>query len=137
MDAPEPSRYTHVAWAELECLHSFRYLGPSGVIRASHRELDLELSRDHQPILLHRNPQPIEPKKVVRLNIQIWLANMAFEAGESLLLKVSGHDMRLADFASLAGCTDTGNKGRHVVHCGGRDSESKLVLPFVELTTDV
>lgn len=41
------------------------------------------------------------------------------EAGEKLVLRVSGHDMRLGEFPPLRGAFSSGNNGKHVLHVRG------------------
>lgn len=108
-----------------------KYLGPQGILRASHRGLDPELSKPSHLVLSHREINKVPPGNVVKLEIPIWPCGMAFEAGERLVLKISGHDMRLAEFTGLAGKFRSGNKGVHKVYCGEGGWQSQLVIPVV------
>lgn len=111
-----------------------RYLGPSGALRASYRALDASLSTPEFPEHDYTVRRPLaDPRgEVVELDIGLWQTGMAFEAGESLLLKVSGHPMTLAEFPVLRGQEGTENRGRHVVHVGP-DVPSALVVPLIQL----
>ncbi|KAJ5714362.1 Alpha/Beta hydrolase protein [Penicillium malachiteum] len=115
---------------EVDDINVLKYLGPTGVLRASHRALDTHLSKPHWPMHDHANPRKITPGQVVRVEIGIWPAAIQFEAGEGISLKVSGHQMILAEFAPLRGLFKNGNKGRHVVHFGG-DFASHILIPTV------
>ncbi|KAJ5758395.1 Alpha/Beta hydrolase protein, partial [Penicillium odoratum] len=86
---------------EVDDINTLKYLGPTGVLRASHRTLDKRLSKPHWPMHDHANTRPIVPGEVVRLEIGIWPAAIQFEAGEGIALKVSGHHMTLAEFVPL------------------------------------
>ncbi|KIW99562.1 uncharacterized protein Z518_11301 [Rhinocladiella mackenziei CBS 650.93] len=110
-----------------------KYLGPTGIIRASHRQLDPKLSKAHHPVLSHKTLQKVGPGEVVELQIAIWPCGIAFDAGESLILKISGHDMRLAEFPPLYGSFKSGNKGSHRIYCGEGGYQSELVIPTVNL----
>jgi uncharacterized protein len=118
---------------EVPNLNVLKYLGPTGIIRASHRELDEALSKPHHPVLSHRKEDKVKPGEVVRLEVPIWPCGMAFEAGEKLVLKVSGHDMRFAEFPPLYGSFRSGNKGTHKIYCGERGFNSELIIPIVNL----
>lgn len=106
------------------------YLGPTGILRASHRKLDVMLSKPHWPAHDHSREELIEPGDIVKLEIGIWAGAIQFEAGEQLVLKIAGHHMALAEFEPLRGKFDTGNKGRHVVHFGS-EYVSHLSIPIV------
>ncbi|KAJ5653048.1 hypothetical protein N7490_000051 [Penicillium lividum] len=118
--------------AEVQTVNTLKYLGPTGVLRASHRALDPILSKPHWPAHDHSKLDLIPPGDIVKLEIGIWPAAIQFEPGEQLVLKVSGHHMTLAEFEPLRGGFVTGNKGRQVLHFGG-DYESKLEIPCVPI----
>jgi uncharacterized protein len=108
------------------------YLGPTGHLRASHRALDSELSKPHWPVHTHAKEEKIPPGEIVRLDIGVWPGGMIFSEGESLVLKISGHWMTLAEYPHLRGAAKTINKGEHFLHVGG-DTSSCIMLPLVEI----
>jgi hypothetical protein len=57
---------------------------------------------------------------------------MIFEKVESLVLKLSGHPMTLAEFPSLRGQFKARNSGVHNVHMRGAKG-SHIIVPFVDL----
>ncbi|KAJ9615768.1 hypothetical protein H2200_001845 [Cladophialophora chaetospira] len=116
--------------AEVETINSLKYIGPSGVLRASHRAIDPKLSKPHWPAHDHTREEKIPAGQVVKLEIGIWPAAIQFEAGEKLVFRIAGHQMVLAEFPPLRGQFKTGNKGRHVLHVGG-EYDSHIVVPFV------
>jgi uncharacterized protein len=118
--------------SEVELINTLQYMGPSGVLRASHRRLDPELSRPHWPAHDHTREDKVPAGTVVKLEIGLWPAAIQFEAGESLSLRIAGHSMVLAEFVPIRGAFLTANAGKHVVHFGG-EYESKLIVPFVEI----
>lgn len=107
-----------------------KYIGPSGVLRASHRAIDLKLSKPHWHIHDHTREAKIVPGEIVKLEIMLWPAAIGFEAGEKLIFRVAGHQMTLAEFPELRGGFTTLNQGRHFVHVGGQ-YESRVEIPFV------
>lgn len=102
------------------------YAGPVGILRASHREIDLSKSmHENWPFHPHEREQKVPPGQIVKLEIGIWAMGIEYEAGESLRVQISGVNQGMhfstEDF--------TNNKGRHVVHLGG-DYSSHVILPF-------
>lgn len=114
-----PLRDLQLQASEVVSTNTNKYLGPSGILRASHREIDLELSKPHWPLHSHLKEQKIPPGTVVKLEIGIWPSGIVFQPGERLIFKIAGHHMTLAEFEPLRGGFMTGNKGTHVVHMGG------------------
>ncbi|TKA23742.1 hypothetical protein B0A54_17914 [Friedmanniomyces endolithicus] len=108
------------------------YLGPHGQIRASHRAIDEELSKPHYIQHKHLQEEKIPPGTVVEVATSVWPGGIVFNEGESLVFKVSGHPMTLAEFSTLRGCFVTRNKGRNQIHCGG-EKGSYIDVPFVEM----
>jgi len=120
-----------MAAEEVESLNTLKYLGPTGILRASHRELDSKLSKLHSPVPAHTNSEKVPPGNVVSLTIGLWPTGMVFEKGEKLVLKIAGHPLVLAEFPPLRGAFKAGNVGRHVVYFGGRH-DSHIVIPLVD-----
>ncbi|KAF2647739.1 alpha/beta-hydrolase [Lophiostoma macrostomum CBS 122681] len=107
-----------------------KYYGPNGSLRASHAVTKIDSTKnDSWPIYKHDRQEKIEPGKVVGLEIPIWPAGMAFDAGESLAIKISGHYMSPLEVDGLNGKTRTENKGRHNLHYGG-EQESYIQVPL-------
>lgn len=117
---------------EVEAINPLKYLGPPGILRASHRDIDRERSKPHWPFYPHTTKKLVSSGEVVRLEIGIWPTAIRFEAGEKLVLKVSGHNMSLAEFPLLRGKAVNCNKGAHNVFVGP-EGLSSLTIPIVEL----
>lgn len=115
---------------DVQTVNTLKYLGPTGILRASHREIDPTLSKPHWLAHNHKKVDLIPPGKTVKLEIGIWPSAIQFEPNEQLILKIAGHHMTLAEFEPLRGEFVTGNKGRQVLHFG-RDYESKLEIPII------
>ncbi|KAL2208044.1 alpha/beta-hydrolase [Sarocladium strictum] len=112
--------------SEVPSINPLKYLGPQGMLRASQRAVSQDLSKASKTWkTLAQDREEFVPKgEVVRLEIQLWPAGLAFEAGEQLALKVSGHNMVLPEFEVMppyANC----NKGEHIIQTGG-DKASHL-----------
>jgi predicted acyl esterase len=118
--------------ADVALVMALQYLGPQGVLRASHRALDPVLSKPDWPAHDHTREEKVPLGEIVRLEIWIWPAAVQFEAGEKMVVRVSGHDMRLAEFEQLRGKFVTGNQGRHTLHIGG-EYASFVEVPVVKV----
>jgi len=115
---------------KVPAVNTLRYVGPTGMLRASRRAQDPVLSKPHAPQLSFGAPEPVSPGEVTKLEIGIWAGGIIFEKGEKLVLKVSGHPMTLAEFDILWGSYQPANRGEHVVHFGG-EYPSRLELPLL------
>ena len=109
-----------------------KYLGPNGMIRASRREIDQEISVPNFPRVSLREEETLSGGSVIKLDNGTWLTDIVFDAGEKLVLKIAGHPMVLAEFLHLCGSYEATNRGKHSVHFGGQ-YESYIDVPFVEL----
>ncbi|MBI3915871.1 MAG: CocE/NonD family hydrolase [Betaproteobacteria bacterium] len=63
-----------------------------GWLRASHRKLDSALSLPYRPYHTHDEKQPLEPGKVVALDIEIWPTCIVVPAGYRIALTIRGKD---------------------------------------------
>jgi hypothetical protein len=110
-----------------------KYLGPLGMLRASHREIDPVKSTDYLPYHPHQKAEYVTPGEVVGLDIGIWPMGIVFEKGEGLRVHLSGRDMRLPEWDNphVAHMEPQFNIGRHNVHVGGKYAESYLLIPKV------
>lgn len=118
--------------SEVETVNCLKYLGPTGILRASHRKLDSHLSKPYWPVHTHDREERVEPGEIVRLEIGLWPTGIVFDAGEKLVLKIAGHHMALAEFVPLRGAFKAGNKGRHNVHMGP-EHQSQVIFPIVHM----
>lgn len=117
---------------EVPAVNTLRYVGPTGMLRASRRAQDPVLSKPHAPQLAFGPPEPVLSGEVMKLEIGIWAGGMVFEKGEKLVLKVSGHPMALAEFDILWGSYQPDNRGDHSVHFGG-EYQSRLEIPLLDV----
>jgi predicted acyl esterase len=63
-----------------------------GWLRASHRKLDPALSRPYRPYHAHDERQPLVPRRVYELDVEIWPTSIVAPAGYRLALTVRGRD---------------------------------------------
>lgn len=117
---------------DVESINPLKYLGPPGGLRASHAALDQALSTPSWPEHDYSSRTPVPKGKIVKLEIGIWQTGIVFDAGEKLILKVSGHNMTLAEFPPLRGQIPNANVGQHLIHCGGAN-QSRLIVFLVEI----
>lgn len=68
-----------------------------GWLRASHREKDDARSTPLRPYYTHTNPQPIEPGKIYKYEVEIWPAAHAFRKGHRIRLDISNGDTMITD----------------------------------------
>jgi predicted acyl esterase len=109
-----------------------------GWLRASHRELDEQRSTPFQPWLKHQRVLKVTPGETVPVEIEIWPTSVFFREGESLQLTVQGGDFSYTKSNPLpvehgripVRHTRTINRGRHVIHSGGR-FDSHLLVPAI------
>jgi predicted acyl esterase len=108
------------------------YVGPVGMLRASHRAIDKSKSMHPQyPFHPHEREDKVPRGTVVELEIGMWAMGVEYEAGESLQVQILGGNPSIAAFKPLASKPRNGaNVGMHDVHFGGR-TPSRIVLPFL------
>ncbi|KAJ1561336.1 hypothetical protein HK405_004206, partial [Cladochytrium tenue] len=108
------------------------YSGPQGALRASHR-VSMDPSRksaDGQEIYYgHDRQELIAPGTPVELEISLYPMGIVFAPGEGIMLRVASHEFD-DEMVELRPGT-VGEKGWHVVHSGGPQFNSLVVLPVV------
>ena len=72
-----------------------------GWLRASHRELDPQLTRDWRPYHTHRRVQKLTPGEPVELDIELWPTSIVVPAGCRIALSVRGRDYLYAEKTGL------------------------------------
>lgn len=77
-----------------------KYLGPQGMLRASHSVSrdDTKTSCNGQLIhYQHDRAEKIPRSTIVPLDITLWPLGMVFDKGEGIVLRIAGHDMALPE----------------------------------------
>jgi len=93
-----------------------------GILQASHRKLDPELSTAYRPYHTHDEEQKLTPGEIVPIEVEIWATSMVFEEGDRIRLDVNAHDGGHY-FAAY-------NLEDNSIYTGG-DRASYVLLPFV------
>ena len=63
-----------------------------GWLRASHRELDPELSLPYRPYHKHTRRLWLKPGEIVKVDVEIWPTSMVFKKGHRIRLDVQPRD---------------------------------------------
>jgi predicted acyl esterase len=98
-----------------------------GWLRVSHRALDPLRSRPSRPYHSHDRLEKVLSNEIVQVDIEILSSSTWFEAGSRLEVVILGRDA--AKYPALRHGRVL-NRGRHVIHCGGR-FDSHLLVPLV------
>jgi predicted acyl esterase len=102
-----------------------------GWLRVSHRELDEEKSTPYQPVHKHRKELKLKSGEVVPVEIEIWPSSTLFDHGERLRVVVQGSDIyTFPQERHTNQHTDTVNRGKHIIHAGGK-YDSHLLVPVI------
>ena len=114
-------------------LNIFKYLGPNGRLRASHRKMsaDPNLTEEQTAMLApavawhpHDSEEKIPPGQIVCLDIPLWPSGIIFETGESIRLEIKGHEVTLPELPELHRISKNINRGRHIIHTGSQNPSS-------------
>lgn len=107
-----------------------------GFLRTSRRELDQSKSSPWQPYHTHaRDLPPLKAGEVVPVDIEILPTSCRFRPGERLQVCIAGSDYgKYPTNIPVSRHPKNINKGRHVVHFGGKYNSGLLlpVLPPIE-----
>ena len=65
-----------------------------GWLRASHRELDPQLSLPYRPYHRHQRRQYLKPGEIVEVQVEIWPTSMVFAKGHRLRVDIQPRDRK-------------------------------------------
>ena len=108
----------------------YKYTGPDGRLRVSHRRLDGEKSTFERPYHDHRTQEKLQQGQIVPVEIELWPTSMRWHEGQTLLLTVAGFDDCPYPPGDRPRCRPD-NHGMHTVYTGGT-YDSYLLIPEVE-----
>ena len=103
-----------------------------GWLRASHRELDAELSLPYRPYHKHTRRLYLKPGEIVQVHVEIWPTSMVFKKGDRIRLDVQPRD-GVGSQSYMHYHADY-NTGTNTIHAGG-EYESYLLLPVIPAKT--
>ena len=101
-----------------------------GWLRASHRELDPELTRPYRPYHKHTRRLYLEPGEIVKVDVEIWPTSMVFKKGHRIRLDIQPRD-GFGSQSYMHYHADY-NTGTNTIHAGG-EYESYLLLPVIPM----
>ncbi|KAB8271712.1 alpha/beta-hydrolase [Aspergillus minisclerotigenes] len=122
----------------------FRYVGPNGRLRASHRACGEEpgITQQEQRLLSegyvwhpHDREERLVTDQIVKLNIGLWAGGMLFDAGEAMRLDILGSSPLVPEYEGLEDTVTNPNAGWHVIHTGG-EYASKLRVALSGITEE-
>lgn len=99
-----------------------------GWLRASHRELDPELTLPYRPYHRHRRRLYLRPGEIVEVQVEIWPTSMVFRKGHRIRLDIQPRD-GVGSQGYMHYHADY-NTGTNTIHAGGK-YESYLLLPVI------
>ena len=100
-----------------------------GWLRASHREKDEARSTEWRPYYTHSDPQPIDPGRVYRYDIEVNPASYLFQKGHRIRLEIVNGDSPLTD-AIFTHQYMYYKVGKDTFH-HSKKYPSRLILPLV------
>jgi hypothetical protein len=103
-----------------------------GWLRASHRELDAELSLPYRPYHKHTRRLYLKPGEIVQVHVEIWPTSMVFRKGDRIRLDVQPRD-GVGSQSYMHYHADY-NTGTNTIHAGS-EYESYLLLPVIPART--
>jgi hypothetical protein len=104
-----------------------KYKGSNGRLRVSMRHLDEANSTDAMPVHSFDRVEKLAPGQIACVDIDLFPVGLALYPGEQLRLVISGHHV-LGGVMPGADNVPSKNRGRHVIHTGGRNA-SYLQIP--------
>lgn len=107
------------------------WAGAKGRLRVSHREVDQARSTPAEPFLVHRMEERLSPGEIVPVVVSLGALGMRWHRRQRLRLAVAGFDLTPLPIPGVAP-PELRNRGRHVIHCGGR-YDSRLLLPVLPM----
>jgi uncharacterized protein len=100
-----------------------------GWLKGSHRQKDDARSTPYRPYYTHEDPQPIEPGKIYRFDIEVWSTSSRFLKGHRLRIDLANGDSNAFDFGGHYYGLKLGNDT--IYH--DADHASHIVLPVIPL----
>jgi uncharacterized protein len=96
-----------------------KYKGSNGRLRVSMRHLDEAASSDDVPVHSFDRVEKLAPGAIVPVDIDMFPVGLLLHPGEQLRLVINGYNL-LGGVMPNRGTVVPENKGRHLIHTGGR-----------------
>ena len=114
----------------IECMDA-PYRGAWAFARCTHRKLDPKYSTKYQPVLAHREYEPMEEGQVYPIDIEFYPHSRIWHEGETLRVQLAGRFIKTEWFhdGNMNHQVDNGD-GLHVIHTGGQ-YDSYLRIPTI------
>jgi predicted acyl esterase len=104
-----------------------------GWLKASHRELDPERTREDRPWHTHANPQPLPIGRPTFVSVEIWPTSMTLGVGHVLRLEIRGNDDHMIPLShNYPGSCPNGR----ITVLSGPTHDSHLVIPVIPFDPD-
>jgi putative CocE/NonD family hydrolase len=100
-----------------------------GWLRASHRDIDPDRSRENAPWYRHTNPQPLEPGQVYMFEIAVMPTAYLFRKGNRIRLELANGDSQFTEFVFHHDYAPTKVGRDTIFHDAARPSH--IVLPVL------
>lgn len=107
---------------------SERHPGAWGKLRVSMRHLDEVESTEFKPVYTFDRYEKLKKGEIVPVDIEIWPLSRIWHKGQKLQIQIAGRYIRDEWFEPLVWFPD--NKGKHVIHTGGK-YDSYLLVPEI------
>jgi predicted acyl esterase len=99
-----------------------------GWLKASHACTKSQaLSKPYRPYYLHDAPQPIEPNKIYKYEIEVWPTSNLFKKGHRIRIDVACGDSPALDFGGHYYGIKVGND----TYYHDKDHASHVILPVI------
>ncbi len=108
----------------------YKYTGPDGRLRVSHRRINPEKSTPDRPYHDHTEQEMLKKGEIVPVEIELWPTAMKWHKGQKLLFTIAGYDYCPYAPGDRPKCRPD-NKGRHIIHTGGQ-YDSHLLIPIIK-----
>jgi uncharacterized protein len=98
-----------------------------GWLKGTHRAKDEALSKPYRPYYTHKNPEPIEPGKIYRFEIEVWPTSNRFLKGHRIRIDLANGDSAALDFGGHYYGLKLGND---IIYHDGEHA-SHILLPVI------
>lgn len=106
------------------------HVGPNGRLRVSLRATNAQKSTELKPHMDFDHQEKLKPGEIVPVDIGFWPYGIRWQPGETLELVITATDLLVRPEFPQIPPIPTINKGRHIIHFGGK-YPSRLLVPHI------